>query len=254
MTDRVSILGTPLTVQAFEEAITTLLNAANDSRPFRAHFCTVHTVVEARSNQVLRQAFASADMLNMDGVPLTWVARLRGAKGAERVCGPDVMLALLDRGRASGLRHYLLGGAEGVPEALAASMLKRFPGVKFAGMASPPFRVLSEAEQAEEIDAINRSEADVVWVGLGAPKQEIWAAKHAEAVGARLILPVGAAFDFHSGRVRRAPRLLSRLGLEWLFRIAMEPRRLLGRYLRTNLVFVALIVRESAERRWRHDR
>ncbi|NJD30014.1 MAG: WecB/TagA/CpsF family glycosyltransferase [Chloroflexi bacterium] len=245
----VRVLGVPLVAQAYDEAIAKLLDAVACGVQIRAHFCTVHSLVEAVDNEALRSAFESADMVCTDGVPLVWVSRRRGVGSAQRVCGPDVMLTLCDRGRASGLRHYFLGGRPGTPERLAAVLTGRFPGLLTAGTESPPFRTASEAEAQTIVDRINAAEPDVLWIGLGSPKQELWAADHAARLTARLILPVGAAFDFHSGLVRRAPVWMRQIGLEWLFRLAREPRRLLRRYVVTNARFIALLVREEWQRR-----
>jgi N-acetylglucosaminyldiphosphoundecaprenol N-acetyl-beta-D-mannosaminyltransferase len=165
----------------------------------------------------------------------------------ERVCGPDTMPALLDRGRAIGARHFFYGGAPGVADRLAASMSAQFPGLAVAGTYCPPFRPLTADEDAEVVRMIEESGADCVWVGLGSPKQEHWLAEHRDRLSAPLLLAVGAAFDFHSGTKRRAPRLMQRTGTEWLFRLASEPRRLLGRYVRTNARFVFLLAADAFE-------
>jgi N-acetylglucosaminyldiphosphoundecaprenol N-acetyl-beta-D-mannosaminyltransferase len=241
---RVSILGVPVEAQRYEPAIQALLEGARSGGPRRAHFATVHSVVEATDRPALREAFRSAWMVCTDGVPLAWVARLRGAP-AERVCGPDVMLSLCDRGRDATLRHYFLGGGPGTAERLAARLVAKFPGLAVVGTATPPFRAQTEDEDEATVRAINATSPDVVWVGLGSPKQELWAASHETQLSCHLILPVGAAFDFHSGGVPRAPGWMRRLGLEWLFRLAMEPRRLLRRYLVTNTRFVLKLAREE---------
>lgn len=245
---RVTILGTPVDAQRYEAATVALLGSARLREARRAHFATVHTVVEATRSPKLRSALTTAWMVCTDGLPLAWVARLRGAD-AERVCGPDVMLTLCDRGRALGLRHYFVGGGEGVADQLAAALSERFPGIAVAGTATPPFRELTEPEDAALVEAINVAAPDIVWVGLGSPKQELWAEAHAARLATGLILAVGAAFDFHSGRLRRAPRWMRRVGLEWLFRLIMEPRRLLRRYLVTNSQFLILLAREGLRRR-----
>ena len=247
MASEVRILGIRLVAQRYEEALTRFRDEAAHGVPFRVHFCTVHSMVEAQSNPALMAAFESADVVVTDGVPLVWVARRRGARHAERVCGPDVMLSLCDRGRAVSMRHYFLGGRTGVPEDLAARLTERYPGLLVVGTESPPFRPLSEEEDAAVVDRINAAGPDVVWVGLGSPKQEYWAADHQPRLRVGLVMPVGAAFDFHSGRVRRAPRWMQRVGLEWLFRLAMDPRRLFRRYVVTNTKFAVLVVREEIE-------
>jgi len=242
--ETVEIVGIPVTAQLYLDAIEAFLSAVKDRRPFRAHFATVHSVVEATRNEALHTVFESADMVAADGMPIVWLSRRRGAPWAERVCGPDVMLSLCDRGREIGMRHYFVGGRPGTPEALAERLATQFPGLVVVGTASPAFGPVDPAETVVLLDAINRAAPDVVWVGLGSPKQEFWAAEHAGSLLAPLILPVGAAFDFHSGRLRRAPRWMQKAGLEWLFRLGSEPRRLFKRYVTTNARFLYLVARE----------
>ena len=241
--------GVPLTAQTYATAIDRLLAAAVDVQPLRGHFCTVHSFVESQSDPALRAVFASAQMVAMDGMPLVWVAHRHGFRSAERVCGPDVMLSLLDRGRSIGLRHYLLGGQPGVPEQLRDRLVARFPGLEIVGVESPPFRELTQDEDAALVERINATRPHVVWIGLGSPKQELWAAAHADRLSAPLLLPVGAAFDFHSGRIRRAPLWMQRAGLEWAFRIAVDPARLWRRYAVTNTRFIMLVLRDAISRR-----
>jgi N-acetylglucosaminyldiphosphoundecaprenol N-acetyl-beta-D-mannosaminyltransferase len=243
------LLGVRMTGQTYDDAIHRMLEAASGKAPqMRAHFVNVHNLIEAQDDDALREIFRTAGMICADGVPIVWLSRRRGAPEAERVCGPDVMLSICDRGRAIGLRHYFYGGRPGVPEALAAALASRFPGLQVAGAESPPFRPTAEPESEATTQAINDTQPSVLWVGLGAPKQEFWVAGHAQRLTAGLILPVGAAFDFHSGRIRRAPRWMRKTGLEWLFRLAMDPRRLAGRYLRTNARFLYRVARDSAGR------
>jgi N-acetylglucosaminyldiphosphoundecaprenol N-acetyl-beta-D-mannosaminyltransferase len=245
----IHVLRVRLTPRRYEEAIDALLSAATTETRLRAHFCTVHSLVAGHDNARLRDVFESAAMVCTDGVPLVWVARLRGAGGAERVCGPDVMLTLLDRGREVGLRHYFLGGRPGIAEVLAQTLTTRFPGLQVVGTQAPPFRPLTVAEDEALINGINAADPHVLWIGLGSPKQDHWAADHEAQLKVPVLLPVGAAFDFHSGRLRRAPVWMRRLGLEWLFRLASEPRRLFGRYLVTNIRFVLLLGAEEVGRR-----
>jgi N-acetylglucosaminyldiphosphoundecaprenol N-acetyl-beta-D-mannosaminyltransferase len=247
--NELAVLGVRLTAQPYGDAIQRFLEAAVAGTRLRAHFCTVHSLVEAHGNASLREVFASAEMVAMDGMPLVWAARRRGTPEADRVCGPDVMLSLCDQGRSVGLRHFFLGGRAGVPEQLAAQLVARYPGLEVAGTESPPFRALSPDEDAALVERINTAAPHVLWIGLGSPKQEFWAAEYGPRLDAPLLLPVGAAFDFHSGRLRRAPRWMRRLGLEWLFRLAAEPRRLLRRYLVTNSRFIYLLAREEITRR-----
>jgi N-acetylglucosaminyldiphosphoundecaprenol N-acetyl-beta-D-mannosaminyltransferase len=254
---KVAILGVGVNAISYERTIRRLLDAITRRERLRVHFCTVHMIIEATEDQTLRARLNAADIVAPDGMPLVWIARLRGHR-IERVCGPDTMATLLDRGRAIGARHFFYGGAPGVAEQLAAHMIARYPGLNVVGTHCPAFRPLTADENAEVVRLIEESGADCVWVGLGSPKQEHWLAEHRERLSAPLLLAVGAAFDFHSGTKRRAPRFMQRTGTEWLFRLASEPRRLLGRYVRTNAMFVWLLavdgfgsVRRRAVRRLR---
>jgi N-acetylglucosaminyldiphosphoundecaprenol N-acetyl-beta-D-mannosaminyltransferase len=241
----VHILGVRLSAERYDVAVSDLLSVFPEGRQLRANFATVHSLVEAADNLALRDALASAGKVFTDGVPLVWVTRFRGVRQAQRVCGPDVMLTLVDRGRATGLRHYFLGGAPGVADDMARRLTARFPGLLVAGTQSPPFRALTDEEDQALVERINAARPDVLWIGLGSPKQEIWAATHQPRISAPLILSVGAAFNFHSGRLRRAPIWMRRVGLEWLFRLALEPRRLFRRYIVTNTRFLLLLVGEE---------
>lgn len=247
---RVSVLGSEILAATYEEAIRDLLERARGDGRERGHFCTVHSIVEGSRDERLRSVFGTG-LSFTDGMPLVWIARRRGAGFAERVCGPDVLASLCDRGRPLGFRHFFLGGAPGTPEALAESLGHQFPGLNTVGMHSPPFRELTPAEDDELVRSINAAHPDILWVGLGSPKQDFWAAAHLEWLDVPLVLAVGAAFDFQSGKLRRAPGWLRRIGLEWLFRLAMEPRRLFRRYLTTNLRFIYLLTREEIGRRRR---
>jgi N-acetylglucosaminyldiphosphoundecaprenol N-acetyl-beta-D-mannosaminyltransferase len=238
-----------VTAQTFDEAIERILVAANRRVQFRAHFCTVHSLVEASKDQALAQVFQSASMVCTDGMPVVWLARRRGGPTAERVAGPDAMLAVCDRGRAHGLRHFFLGGTPGTAETLARRLARRYPGLDVAGSFAPPFRVMTAAEIVALAQQIAATGAHIVWIGLGSPKQEFFAANEGRRFGSAVVMPVGAAFDFHAGRLPRAPRWMQRLGLEWLFRLLSEPRRLAGRYLVTNTRFIYLVAREELRRR-----
>lgn len=243
-TDTLSILGVDVAAVAYEPTIARLLDAITRRQKLRVHFCTVHTVIEATRDERLRTRLNAAEVVAPDGMPLVWVARLRG-RMSERVCGPDVMPALLDRGRAIGARHFFYGGAPGIADRLAARMRARYPGVEIVGTYSPPFRPLTDEEDDDVVRMLEASGADCIWVGLGSPRQEHWLAEHRDRLSAPLLLAVGAAFDFHAGSKRRAPRLMQRTGTEWLFRLASEPRRLIGRYVRTNTLFVWLLAQDG---------
>ncbi len=201
----------------------------------------VHGVMESQKNERLRKIHNQAGMVTPDGMPLVWLSRLKGFSFVRRVYGPDLMVALCARSATTGHRHYFYGGATGVPEQLASVLGETFPGIQIAGTFSPPFRPLSDEEKENVIRNIDRSDADIVWVGLGTPKQEIWMAEFAHHLQAPVLIGVGAAFDFLTGRKPQAPRWMQRMGLEWLFRLISEPRRLWRRYLYNNPRFILRI-------------
>jgi N-acetylglucosaminyldiphosphoundecaprenol N-acetyl-beta-D-mannosaminyltransferase len=186
-------------------------------------------------DSTLRQIHNRAGMVTPDGMPLVWVGRWYRRK-MERVCGPDLLPAICAASR--GWTHYLYGGGPGVPELLAQRLTDRHRGLTIAGAYSPPFRELSPEEDEDIVRRINDANPDIVWVGLGTPKQEQWMASHRARLNAPVLVGVGAAFDFHAGVKRQAPRWLRHSGFEWCFRLATEPRRLWKRYLRNNPLFV----------------
>lgn len=197
--------------------------------------CTVHGICEARKDPAFRSVLNRSWLTTPDGMPLVWL----GPPGVERVYGPDLMEAVCDQGRSVGLRHFFFGGKPGVAERLRGRLEARFPGLEVVGTATPPFRPLEPSEWAKLADAVARCRPDVIWVGISTPKQERFMAEAWGRLDAGLLIGVGAAFDFFSGEVRQAPRWIQRSGLEWLFRLCMEPRRLAWRYLSTNPLFVA---------------
>lgn len=211
----------------------------------REYVCVtgVHGVMESQTDPGLLEVHNRSGLTVPDGVPLVWCAKRAGSTDTARVYGPDLMLSVLERAAARGWSSYFYGGAPGVPEQLASAMAVRFPGLRVAGSESPPFRPLTEEESAEVTARINASGADLVWVGLSTPKQERWMAAHRAGLEASVLFGVGAAFDFHTGRVRQAPSWMQARGLEWLFRLAVEPRRLWRRYLSNNPRFVVAILR-----------
>lgn len=202
----------------------------------------MHGIMEAQSSESFRAILRSADMVVPDGMPLVWLGRLRGHGGLRRrVYGPELMLELCRVSAGRGYRHFFYGGAPGVAERLAQELKRRFAGLEVAGIYSPPFRPLTEAEDQEVIERINHAKTDVLWVGLGTPKQERWIAEHQGRLTAGVMLGVGAAFDIHSGRCRQAPAWMREHGLEWLYRLLQEPRRLWRRYLVLGPQFVCLV-------------
>ena len=232
----------------FDAAIHLFLDAPASGMRLRAHFCTAHTIVEANEDEHLMRVLDQGEIVTSDGMPIVWLLRAMGYR-AERVYGPDVLLAVADRSRDRSLRHYFYGGGPGIAEALAERLRSRYPGMIVAGAEMPPFRALSASERREAIGRINASGADYVWVGLGTPKQDFWLADNRADLDASVLFAVGAAFDFLSGAKRHAPRLMQRTGTEWLFRLSTEPGRLWRRYLLGNARFLTLVVRDVARRR-----
>jgi N-acetylglucosaminyldiphosphoundecaprenol N-acetyl-beta-D-mannosaminyltransferase len=208
------------------------------------HFVTVtgvHGVMESQRDEKIRDIHNRAGMVTPDGMPLVWLSRLKGQSHVRRVYGPDLMLAVCQDGLSRGYRHYLYGGAEGVPALLSDKLRERFPGIQIVGAFSPPFRVLSPEEDEQIVRDVNAAQPDIVWVGLSTPKQERWMDGHAGRVQAPVMVGVGAAFDFHSGLKKQAPKWVQGSGMEWFFRLVMEPRRLAKRYLINNPTFIALV-------------
>ena len=200
--------------------------------------CPVHSVMECRRSEEVRRVFNAAGMVTPDGMPLVWAARLQGQAGVERVYGPDLLLAQLADSVAAGHRHYFYGGREGVAERLAAAMSARFPGLEVVGRETPPFGPLDEICTPDAAARINAERPDIVWVGMSSPRQDLWMARMRGLLDAPVLVAIGAAFDFHTGSVRQAPRWMQRSGLEWLFRLLVEPRRLWRRYVYDNPRFL----------------
>lgn len=201
-------------------------------------------LTEARRDPSLKEAFNSADLVVPDGMPLVWIARLQGSGLKRRVYGPELMHTFCRETQAKGYRHFFFGGAPGVPEKLAESLQSEFRGLEVAGTFSPPFGNLTLEEDETIVRMINGARADVLWVGLGSPKQDRWMHEHRERLSVPVLVAVGAAFDFNSGRLKQAPEWMRENGLEWLFRLSQEPGRLWRRYILRGSEFVALVTLE----------
>lgn len=242
--DRVNILGVSVSAINMPMAVDTILGWIKRRERNYVTVTGVHGVIESQLDPNLLTIHNKAGLVTPDGMPLVWLARKWGNKNVDRVYGPDLMLEICNKSIAKGYRHYLYGGKEGVPELLRKKLEIKFPGIKVVGTLSPPFRDLTEEENCHIIDEINNSNTDIVWIGLSTPKQEKWMADHIDKLQASVLIGVGAAFDFHAGLVRQAPKWVQRSGLEWLFRTMMEPRRLWRRYLRNNSLFIYLMLQQ----------
>lgn len=233
---RKSLLGVNMSCLGFAETVNRVTNAILARDKLAISPSPVYTIMQGFERPEVRAAL-NANLVTPDGMPVVWALRLLGVK-AERVYGPDLMAAICQQSIEKGWRHYFYGGADGVPDLLAAALAERYKGLRVVGAESPPFRALDAVEQREMVERLNGSEADIVWVGLGSPKQDIWLATNREALSAPVLIAVGAAFDFYAGRVQQAPRWMQRNGLEWVFRLFQEPGRLWRRYLIYNPWFV----------------
>jgi N-acetylglucosaminyldiphosphoundecaprenol N-acetyl-beta-D-mannosaminyltransferase len=209
---------------------------------------TVNNVIEAYDDPGYRAVMDGADLVTPDGMPLVWGLRLLGVPDATRVYGPDLTPLVCEQAAKQGIAVGFYGGTEAVLQQLTANLRRRFPLLKIAYCFSPPFRPSTVSEDRRTTEDINRSGARILFVGLGAPKQERWMADHQAKVNA-VMLGVGAAFDFLAGNKRQAPRLMQRLGLEWLYRLVHEPRRLWRRYLYRNPRFVVLFATQLLRER-----
>lgn len=246
---RVNILGVGVSAINMDMALRTI--DAWIARHDQHYVCvtTVHGVMESQRDLALRQIHNRAGLVTPDGMPLVWLSRLMGFGDVDRVYGPDLMLAVCGRSVEKGYRHFLYGGGPGVAETLAARLQARFHGLQVVGIDAPPFRPLTPAADQAAVERINAARPDLVWVGLSTPKQERWMASHTGRLTAPVLIGVGAAFDLHAGLKKQAPRCIQRSGLEWLFRLAMEPRRLWRRYLINNPWFLWLILHQLLGRR-----
>lgn len=250
----VNVLGVRVSALNLTSALALAVARIAARGPTRAHFCTVHTIMEARRDPGLRRLLNEAEIVGPDGMPLVWLAQRAGQPAAGRVYGPDFMLGLCRRGASIGLRHFFYGGGPGVAPRLAARLTAQIPGLIVAGTQTPPSQPVGFAEDPAALARINAARPDVVWVGLGTPKQDWWLAQHRPLLDAPLLAAVGAAFDFHAGLVPQAPRWMQARGLEWLYRLHREPCRLWYRYLVYNPLFVMhVLMQQTGLRRYEAD-
>jgi N-acetylglucosaminyldiphosphoundecaprenol N-acetyl-beta-D-mannosaminyltransferase len=231
--------GVRIEAATLEDAVDRLRAFAETGGGRAVHLCNAWTLALARRDAVLAEALNRGDLNLPDGTPLTWVGRRVGFSHMQRrVYGPDLMLALMRAGVATGLRHYLYGSTPEVIAALAQQLSERAPGIELVGSESPPFRPLTCGEERELEERIGRARPDILWVGLGTPRQDLFVDRFRDRLGATLVA-VGAAFDFIAGTKRQAPVWVQDRGLEWAYRLATEPRRLGRRYLVGNVLFLA---------------
>jgi N-acetylglucosaminyldiphosphoundecaprenol N-acetyl-beta-D-mannosaminyltransferase len=246
------ILGVPVALVDYERTMDVLDELV--ARRERGYLCAapVHALMVAQNDPEMLAALRASTLVVPDGMPVVWAANLLGEQLEDRVYGPELMLRYSDRCAARGHRVWLYGGRDqGSLAQLALSMRRRHPGIAVVGGYSPPFRELDAREEEAIVREINEARPDVLWVGIGVPKQEKWMARMRDRLDVPVMCGVGAAFDFHAGRVSMAPAWMQERGLEWIYRTMQEPRRLLGRYLTTNPRFVASFARQYLTERRR---
>lgn len=235
------IIGTRIDATSYEEATQNILSWAEAEKSAYVCAANVHMLMEAYDNSAFAQIVNQADLVTPDGMPLVWALNALGVKNASRVYGPTLTLHVCEGAERRGIPIGLYGGTQESLDAFIVFLKQRFPSLQIACQISPPFRVLTPAEDIAYTNQIRESKARILLAGIGCPKQELWMSQHQSQISA-VMLGVGAAFDFHSGRVKQAPVYLQNIGMEWMFRLVMEPRRLWKRYFKHNprfLIFFA---------------
>jgi N-acetylglucosaminyldiphosphoundecaprenol N-acetyl-beta-D-mannosaminyltransferase len=245
-----SVLGVPLALTDYERTMDWMDATVQTERKGYICVAATHTVVACQDDPELAAAVHGAALVVPDGQPVVWAMNALGHDLPSRVYGPDLMARYCERSALTGARMFLYGGRnQGALVQLALNLRRRYPGVQIVGGYSPPFRALSEEEREAVVAEINHARPDVVWVGIGVPKQEKWMAEMQERLDAPVLVGVGAAFDFHAGLVPQAPSWMQSAGLEWLYRLLQEPRRLWRRYLTYNPRFVFGFARQYLRHR-----
>lgn len=241
------ILKTNINVTNMSDTIKYIGEHLDDLRGKYICVSNVHTTVMSYENEEYRKIQNSAAMALPDGAPLSSYSRRKGYKQAQRVTGPDLMLELFAISREKGYRHYFYGATEETLQSMREVLERDYPGIEIAGMYAPPFRALTPQEDAQIVAKINESRPDFIWIGLGAPKQEEWMYQHMGQLQGVLI-GVGAGFDYLAGYIKRAPRWMQRMSLEWLYRLLQDPKRLWRRYFTSNVKFICLTRMDKKQR------
>jgi N-acetylglucosaminyldiphosphoundecaprenol N-acetyl-beta-D-mannosaminyltransferase len=241
---RHDVFGTAISLTSVDEVVDHVLSGDAGV----VVIANVHSVMTSRKNRTVATAVEEADIATPDGMPLVWALKASGLDSAVRVTGIEVMRECFDRGRSLGTGHFLYGSTEPVLEALVSSIERDFPGARVAGVMSPPFRELTDDDLSHHAAEVLASDADIVWVGLGMPKQELWMARAHRLLPGVTLVGVGAAFDWMAGNKRLAPQWMRDRGLEWVYRLITEPRRMWRRYAYNNPAFLALLIRRWVTR------
>jgi len=244
LTGRFNAIGCNITASTMDATLRAVVDRAKKGVGGYICFTNVHAAVMANKSNELMSVVNNSFMSLPDGKPVYWVGKAQGATELEQIPGPDFFSRLLSYPSDTPLRHYFFGGKPEVLSVLLDEVKRKYPLAEIVGAESPPFRVLTESEIQESLDRIRAAAPHFVWVGLGAPKQELWMSQHWESLRPPVLLGVGAAFDFHSNMVARAPRWVQKIGFEWLHRLLQEPGRLWKRYLYTNSLFFWYVLKQ----------
>ena len=239
---KINILGIDISATNMGDALSKIEHLILTKKQGYVCVCPNHTIMESQKDSKLRNIVNSADIATPDGMSIVWASKLLGHHEVKQVTGTELIIAVSDLSEKKGYTHFYYGGADGIPEKLAENMQQIFPNLKIIGTHSPPFRNLADDEDNAIVDIINNANPDIVWVGLGMPKQELWIGEHFGRIKAPVMIGVGAAFDFLSGKKKRAPKWMQKAGLEWLFRLIQEPKRLWRRNLYHPIFFFRLFL------------
>lgn len=235
---KANVLGIGIDAVNMEQALEQIANDLRQRRKGYVCLTGVHGVMEAQRDPVLARIYAGAALAAPDGMPTVWIGRHQGHKNMERVTGPDLMLEVISRAEFSTYSHFLCGGKNGVAQELRDKLVASYPSVNIAGIYSPPFGPMSNEQEAAFVEMVSNSHPDIIWVGISTPKQERFMAHYLPLLETTLMFGVGAAFDFHTGRIADCADWIKRAGLQWFDRLLQDPRRLWKRYLRNNPPFL----------------
>jgi N-acetylglucosaminyldiphosphoundecaprenol N-acetyl-beta-D-mannosaminyltransferase len=232
------VLGVDVDAIDMEEALARVSTVLQTSSKGYVCVAGVHGIMEAKRSPRLAEIYSAAEMSIPDGMPLVWVGHMQGHTSMQRVTGPDLMLEIFRRKEFANVTHFLYGGVEGVADDLRDNLQEKFPWVKIVGAVTPPYGELSAAEEAELIETVRELKPDIIWIGISCPQQEYFMSRYLPLLDTKLLFGVGAAFDYHTGRIRDCAQWIKRAGLQWLHRLCQDPRRLWRRYLRNNPAFL----------------
>lgn len=238
MNENFDILGVKVTATTLSHTCSLMEQWIKESHRTYVCLAPVATIVDCQTDKGYREVINRAGLVTPDGMPLVWLGRLKGHINTQRTYGPDLMMAFCALSEKQGYKHYFYGGSNDTMALLTKKLLENFPRLEISGSFSPPLRQIGEKEDQNILDQINYTRPDILWVGLGSPKQDYWMYHHREQLNVPVMVGVGAAFDFLAGTKKQAPRWMQRSGLEWIFRLCCEPGRLWKRYLVGNTKFI----------------